>query len=516
MPDILHWTGHPFVDVGIAAICAMCGKDDPGQLTLEHLDAAAREMQEYYFSRCLNSYLSCVFMDSGYVQPGSGPAKERSRREYAARVLFAHRAAPEPETAGLPCAFSGRPATHLIHRSQMPLLTGQGVLNFYPAGTGALPVNGPFLTALQALPLGGRRTEGKLLVAHSDSPAVTLALARMYVDDNRRLIQLAKAGSLPLKDGPDALLPREQAAWDAKQKCPKYPDAKSAPSLITADLMRVWDSQNFLAVDIPSPSLTVYWMSSSGQGPSLEIFHLPSNLIRFLILVNGAKTRATWNRTVARGWSSPQSGKEDPRGRRKARIKETQPPVPGGPGRSRNSVLSDLLPIYQNGFLDLNAARTFLHRHMLPRGREVLDGVQESKWELTELFLREVFGMDSARVNAIRSFADRLAEYVQRTNDKKLFQRIVYSDKAWEFRIALINAQRNQAVNGGSLLFGLDDYLAVFEAEDSVGQLDWRLTRDLISVRLVEQLHKSGFLDKEMLADQDGIPASDSESRMGD
>ena len=235
----IDWTGNPLVDVGIATLCAINNRSVPQDLTLEDLDIAAREMEDYYFSGLLMSYLTCVFMNSEYVQPGTGEKKEQSREAYAKRVLFAHRSPPDEGAIGLTCAFSGLPATHLIHRGQMPLLTGEDVLNFYPSGLGTLPIAGQYLTALQALPLGGRRCEGKMLIGHSDSGEITVGLAKKYLDDNRRLLQLSKVGQLPQKDGADPALVREQGAWDSQKKRAKYPDAKAAPSLISFDLMRI-------------------------------------------------------------------------------------------------------------------------------------------------------------------------------------------------------------------------------------------------------------------------------------
>src|SRR5260370_40299313 len=103
----------------------MSRREAPETLTLEDLDNAATELKSYYFSGILTSYLTCVFMNSEYVQPGSGPKKDAKREEYAQEVLFAHRRATDPEMRGLLCVFSGRPATHVIHRGQMPLLTGE-------------------------------------------------------------------------------------------------------------------------------------------------------------------------------------------------------------------------------------------------------------------------------------------------------------------------------------------------------------------------------------------------------
>lgn len=500
----MHWTGNPLLDVGIATLCAIANRPMPEDLTLEDLDAAAHEMKEYYFSGLLASYLTCVFMNSEYVQPEIGAKKAQTREAYSKRVLFAHTAQPDAGATGLLCAFSGLPATHLIHRGQMPLLTGEDVLNFYPSGRGTLPVAGPYLTALQALPLGGRRSEGKLLIGHSDNGRVTVELAKKYLDDNRRLLELSKAGQLPQKDGPDPALPREQGAWDTQKKRAKYPDAKAAPSLIAFDLTQIRALQRETELDEPA-SVTVYWLSSSGQGPSLAVYHLPSNMIGFLRRVGTAQTRSRWNHIVAKGWQ--RIGGEDgtapaanpPTGKKNKARKQT---IEGGPGRSRNTVLADLFQIYEGGVVDIRAAKTFLRRHLLSDLRGIRFP-EDCDWTLTELFLKEVLGMERERIEAIRSFADGLADHIKSRNDKKLFKTIVRAQRAFEFRNALTKAQRNEADANGRLLFGFEQYLDVFEADDSIGRLDWSLVRDLISIRLVEQLHKSGFLTKDMLDDEE-------------
>lgn len=491
MSALLKWTGHPLLDVGIATVCAMVGKDLPRQLTLEDLDRAAEEMERHYFSGFLASYLTCVFMNSEYVQPGTGPKKDQSRERYKRRVLYAHRWRGDPDAEGFVCAFSGEAATHLIHRGQMPLLTGEGVLNFYPAAVGALPIRGPYLTALQALPLGGRRTEGKLLIAHADHEYLNIALAGRWLEDNRRLVALAAAGGLPPREGPDAGLSREHAVWDPKKRLPKYPDAKSAKSLVLWDLMDIWDQKNLSVVITHPVSVTVYWLSNSGQGPSLEIYPLPSNLLRFLVLASGPQTRDAWRGLVARGWQDLQ------------KANKTDRVVRPGPGRSRNRVLEDLLAIYEPGFCDRQAGHRFLQRHVLSWMKENVRRQLECDWTLISLFLKEIFGMDQKRIDDVRTFADRLAEHIRRRNDRRLFRDLIYSKRPWELRNALTKAQRNEFLDNRGLLFGLDEYLAVFEAEDNAGKYDWSLTRDLISIRLIEQLQRAGYLTEDMLREEE-------------
>lgn len=516
--EILNWTGHPLVDIGVATLCALSKKTDPRHLTLEDLDSCADMMAEYYFSGLMTSYLTCVFMNSAYVQPNMS---EEKRKQYENSVLRAHRVSPETSGAGR-CPFSSKTSTVPVHRGQLPLLTGEDVLNFYPAGRGFLPVHGPYLVALQALPLGGRRTEGKLLVVHADEPILTLAFAERYLADNLRLLNLAKNASLPNASGPVPELEREQSSGLDQKKKPKYPDAKAPVSLIGNDLMEVYRTRVGPEFRNHRASLTAYWLSNSGQGPSLQVFQVPAQVTRFLQKADAAICGATWRHLIAQSWrkfsteesvTTMEDGVEGKKSK-KNKKKSGGPQVPGGPGRSRNDVLADLFSIYENGFLDLAAAKVFLRRHLLgdssywnqktittntvgPRLRQP----EKTKWDLTELFLKEVMGMDERRIVAIKDFADRLASHINTANDRGLFRSLVYGQRPWEVRNALTKAQRNQAKDHGQLLFGLAEYLEVFEADDAVGRNDWSLARDLISIRLVEQLHVSGFFGKGENAD---------------
>jgi CRISPR-associated protein Cst1 len=510
---LLRFTGHPIPDVGIAAVCGLVGKSSSDELSLEDLDMVAKELAEYYFSGLMTSYLSCVFMNSEYVQP-----KQSKRQEYAARILYAHRWPGDDAARGLRCVYSGEPATHLVHRSQIPMLTGQDVINFYPAGRGGLPVSGKYLAVIQALPMGGRRAEGRLLFAHSDDAELMISLATRYIRDNRRLLNLAKARKLPAKDGPDPVLEREHAAKDQKTKGAKYPDAKGPTSLIASDLVDISGSELRVRPDRPPASVTVYVMSNSGQGPSLEIHHVPSQLVKFLRLVGRAPTGNAWRAMIARSWRSPQAviseadteqegGGPPPAKRSRKEMKEAATPV-SGPGRSRNDLFADLFPIFDSGFTDLRASRHFLRKHVLGdvswSGFSSKSGPQAKipdasavDWEITRLFLCEVMGMDEKRVGRIREFADGLAKHVLATNDKRLFQDVVFSQRSWEVRNALTKAQRDEARERNVLLFGMQDYLEVFEAEDSAGAVEWGLVRDLISIRLVETLQKQQFFSGE-------------------
>ena len=300
---LIKWTGHPLADVGVATLCAMAGKKEPAKLTVEDLDKAGHELMEAYTDPIFMSYLSCVFtMNAPYTNPTTGA---ESRKASLERLLRPQRGEPDEAARGLRCVFSGDSATHMLDRSQMPMLTGAGVMNFYPAGRSELPVAAPYLLALQAIALGGRRSEGKLLVVHCDDPQFTLQFARAYLARNRMLVDLAARTGFPRWRG-RATSSIANAPAGTAGKRPKYPDAKAPQSLVMDDLAEIISDRGTGRMGQAFTSVTVYLMSNSGQGPSLSIEHIPGEFVQFLTELSGAKFWRTLEATDRKGLASPQ------------------------------------------------------------------------------------------------------------------------------------------------------------------------------------------------------------------
>lgn len=517
---LLKWTGHPLADVGVATLCALVDKDDPEQLTLEDLDQAGDEIRAAYLDPIFMSYLSCVYtMNAPYTNATTGAEK---RAVDIRRLLLPHRGLPDDATSGLRCIFSGEPATHLMERSQMPMLTGAGVLNFFPMGQSELPVAAPYLLAIQALALGGRRSEGKLLIVHCDDPRWTLQFARRYLGRNRQLINLARARNLPDRDGPHDSLERECAGWDSGKKRPKYPDAKAPESLVMADLVEVVSERGSGRMADAITSVTVYLISNSGQGPSLAIEHIPGTFVTFLQELHGTQFATRWQSLVLRSWRAAKGDTTESTEDSPTEVKKKSKPakqngstVPPGPGRSRNELYNDLLAIFESGTCNWQAATRFIRRHLLSNpARLFMDPQRISAivpkidsadlelidWQLTSLFLEKVLGMNKDRIERIREFADRLSELIDKHNDKSLFRGLVFTANETQYRLLLTKVQRNYAREKNALLFGYEDYLNMFLADDSGERVYWSLIRDLISIRLVEQLFIKKFFERSVNA----------------
>ena len=478
----MHYTGHPLLDVGVATVVAFAGKRDPAQLDEADLEAVADYMARNYVVNPLKSFLTVAFPNSGFTQPAYNKRPEQ-RQIYAQRVLRAFGAdVPRLDVADV---FTGAPAADVpfdvkgeltpgrTFRQHIPLLTGEGVINFCPQGNPGLPVAGTTMLALQAFPLGCAKCGGRLLAVHADDPELIMHFARTFLQGNRRAIQLA------------------QAAGSKKMPEPHYVyKTLLIHTLLEADLMRREARE-----DERLFSLTAYHLSNSGQGVGLDIYPLPMQIIGFLCDMHAADYHQQWAAIVARAWEVA------PQQRRKRPADEPFQP-------RRNWLYEDLfdLPERAHRFLRTYFMRVALRRAMGrtdPRvGYSWRDETHLVSWKITACFLRRIMNMDPERIEQIRNMGDRLAAYVSGQNDRRFFREFFTLRRYGEFRTALVKANLAHVRNGHAPLITLDPYIQVFEQGDGVAHVDWRLARDLVLIRMVEQLHAQGWLGRNV----DAIP----------
>jgi len=474
---MLRFTGHPLVDVGVAVITLFSQRQHPTEVTAADLERMAEYIATDYTRQPLKSFLTVAFPNSGFTQPAFEKTPER-RLVYANLVARAYLNA-QPAGAET-CVFTGEPATAIAFgetlspgrafRQHIPLLTGEDVINFHPGGDAGVPVSGWALLAIQAFPLGCAKSGGKLLAVHSDSEEIILYFAGRFLEANRQAIQLA------------------QQANDTK-----LPEAsQSQRTLLVHTLVQAALMQHDALTNKRPFSITAYHLTNSGQGVALDLYHLPLQIVGFLRVMLQAEYQYEWDAIVRRAWDLPPPVKGDKAARATVEFKPR-----------RNHLYEDLFRLPGN-------APTFIRTYFLrvalnavrsvptdPRGAySVRDQAALVSWKITERFLKGVLQMDKQRINEIRQLGDRLAAYVSQENDRRFFSDFFTLQNYDHLRNALIKANVRHVKRGQPPLIMLDPYLIVFEEGDEVARSDWRLARDLVLIRMIEQLHESGWLHK--------------------
>lgn len=474
---MFRYTGHPFVDVGVATLVAYAGVSKPDQLTERHVDDFTTRIVDWYMNPMMAGYLSyVVFANARFANPAqiNNPKFDDQRRASLSELLNLWRWQPgnplpakeEPADEGELCVFSGDPAVIRASRVLIPMTTDETNINFVPEGRPKLPIAGWCVLALLAMPLGSLNSNGKLWLVHSTDPQTLQHFAAINLDRNRKAFQMS-----------------------GLEKLPNY---RFARTHLIKDLIITQESQHYFVRNAP---LTAYLFTSSGQKSEVEIVHLPSNIIEFVTYAIRHYEPA-WIAIEKRAWA----------------LQDKEAEVEDGKlaYSDRNYFYEDLfeLPYGAGKFL-----RTYLLRRRLagkPSGKQKADPRYEYSfikdreaisWELTEYFLEKVMNMDKERIEAIRNLGDRLADYIQR-HDSRLFKKLFLARNDYQLRLELLRAANSAT---GQLL-PYDEFITVFFIDDGeTAKPDWYFARDLLMVRIIEGLHQTDWIEshKDVVDDVD-------------
>jgi CRISPR-associated protein Cst1 len=372
------------------------------------------------------------------------------------------------------CVFTGEPAVAIAlsdkegfppgraFRQHVPMLTGEDVINFYPGGDAGLPISGIALLCIQAFPLGCAKCGGKLLAVHSDNPDLMLKFAAKFLDANRRQVDLARSsGSTKLTEA-----------------------GSSAKTLLVETLIEIERARRDAQEEQHPYSVTAYHWSNFGQTPSLEMYHLPLELTRFLGAIVHIEYKNEWQAIEHRAWWVAKKREtlpveEKPRKRK---------PKLNAPDREDITFRRNLL--YEDLFRLPNRVRHFIRRYFLSQSPG------STSWKLTELLMKEVIHMDRVTIEEIRQLGDKLGEYVQTTGDKQFYSAFFSETRYDHFRDLLMRVNRRRLKSAESPIITLDEFFSVFESEwEGIPRYDrWKLARDLVLIAMTDYLDKAGRL----------------------
>ncbi|MCS6829096.1 MAG: hypothetical protein NZ749_00480 [bacterium] len=188
------FTGNPFVDAGIAAMCAASGVDAPEQLDMDAVHRAVETLYRVLLSDSAfvrrepykvfaTSTMSMLFPNSPLPQ-ASFPTPEKKREKYRERVenlLWLLTA--ESQNADSLCFACGRPALLHVGIDRFPLMGSEILLNFHPMHTGGHPICAFCALAVQFLPFSVMQTKtegGRLWFVHTPEATLSTTIVRDY------------------------------------------------------------------------------------------------------------------------------------------------------------------------------------------------------------------------------------------------------------------------------------------------------------------------------------------------
>lgn len=466
---MLKYTRHPFVDVGVAAAVAFSGKTRPEEVDEQDLEKMIEYISKHYPRKPASSFVQLAFtINAVYTQPA---VRDVEKREADSRAFLQVILERDSHSDAEKCGFCGRDALKKeikamkqvsgpITRQHVPLILAKGLMNFFPTFSNlGVPICGSCLFAIQAMPLGAGSCSGRLLIVHSDDEETNLDFAKRFIERHQRNFQLTELTKYPAERFPRTILIDELLEIARRRREEGREDAARYGSI------------------------SAYHFTNYGTNADIDMYHLPHQIVEFLRVARSGKYAQVWNQIARRGWQQVEGARA---------------------GVARNYLYEDLfdLPERTAHFIRVYFLRRGFERAFKedPRREYALEqDLELISWDLTEMFLRKVVGMEPERREAIKKLGDRLSSYIQETNAKRFFGNFYRSNRYGELRGLLIKASNDEVRRGKSPIVGFDEFVTIFEDGEDLPRIDWRLARDLVLIRMIEQLREWLGKNKEVL-----------------
>jgi CRISPR-associated protein Cst1 len=426
---------NPLIKIGYAVLSDLAGESELiSTFETSRLDAAASYIEDKYTTpgAWRNFAWGSAFPNSPMLQYSYDKPHLVYKKHEAAEFLLRRYREDTPILEGQDCVFCGRAAVFVATREHIPLLNAQGYGNFGGLGQAGLPVCGTCLLAAHALPLGCQIVSGRLLAVFSDNDDVTFGLARAALRQMQVMLQMEGLEKMPGK---------------------RFVRTRLIETLIEAQRqglkLREYKGQN--------SSLTGYLFTNSGQNAEIEIFELPSDVVDFLTAIKRQDqvVQRAWNRAIARGWGQPKDEGEE----------ETQ---------RRNNLYEDLFTLPDRAFV-------FLRKHILPT----------RSWELTRFFLQRVMHMDPRTIELLKELGTRFAAYSREKSG--FFFEFMREQNYTKWRQRLVEASYDSTKRFEMPLITAEEFLRAFTKPHDADQFwSWKLPRDIVTLRILEEKVKAG------------------------
>lgn len=427
MSEIIYdFTGNPFVDAGIWAICGLV-KKKPKELDKNDLKSVLNEIVQIYLTKKWSKNIYSIFPNN----PVTNPSVKNKEERYL-EILNELIDGITPLGNSGSCISCGR--RDMIQRSgkdRIPLTGSKKMINYFSYGTDGADYCPACAFAVQFSPLVFYACVNLLLV-HSNSEKIMKIWSQKAIKNVRKQIS---SGNYT-------------GCFDEG-----YKNQKNALFHIIEMIQKLEERPDLRNDDI---SINFYYFTNYIQNPDLDIYHIPAHVFNFLYLANGPGHDEDWMKIVKRGYRYVNWDKVKKEDEYKNR---------------ENMVYTNLL----NG-------KSIIGFFMDRKNKNAL-----GDWDLLSCYLREVRNMDERRIKTIKKVGNELADYIQTYDDVKTLNKLEMASNYKSFRNILRIIIKKRIENGAEKpLFSFDEYANYLFPD---GNLSWRETQDLILFRIYEVLH---------------------------
>ncbi len=423
------FTGNPFVDAGIWAICEYSGRKKPEEIKIEDLKEIASDVVPIYTTAEWVKNLYSFFPNNPITNP-SVKINDKGKKLLQSFEDSIDQIELFDASKGVGnCISCGKhdvkaPKT----KSEIPLIGSGAMINFFPNGQSGGDYCSACTFAVQFSPLVSYACV-KFLLIHSNSDKIMHYWAEKAIKNVQRQV-LAKNYNGCFDEG--------------------YKNPVNALFHIIEDILLEYEANWILE----NPSINMYHFTNYSQAPDLDIYRVPTPVFKFLAYVKQLEQISEWRKIVRRGYFNWDKIKE------------------GDEYKNRgNSVYTNLLK-----------GNSIVKYFIYNKTRQVY-----GDWELLEFYLKEVRNMSDKRLDTLQKVGDTLSEYIKDTQNIKRLNQLEMANNFSTFRNLLRLIEKDRIKRGSqNSLFTLEEFMKDLFPEGNIG---WRETQDLLLFRIYENLH---------------------------
>ena len=440
----IKFTGHPFVDVGVAVMECWLDKKCK-EFTDEDLMKAKKWLIKQYDKASFKGYLSTIFPNSFWANYNISEEKKEVRRKELLE---------EEKVIGRKCYFCDNQATFLANRAYIPLIAGEDSLNYSTFGLFDIPVCKYCITSIQFFPLGSIKVEGSILIFWSTSNEWTLKLTKSIFEIMQQITTGLKGN----------------------EKIEGFKKPKTRLMEILDRSLKDIKKENVKNIN----DFTAYHFTNYGTSPDIDMYSLPAKLSRYLTLIKRSEFSEIHNNIKIYHWLIP-----------KKKNKEQEEKVDYD--NIQNKYWEALCDVFQSENWKEESYRIVKYFYLIKDKEKIYLNC----FGLAEFFLKEVNGMRKERLDIVRILGDLIAEIGKK--DTKWINNLYNRElKPYEFINYLTRLQKY--LSGIEKVFKYEDILLLLdisnEEDSTINYQESSLIQSLILIRVFEVLSKN----KEIIA----------------
>ena len=208
-------------------------------------------------------------------------------------------------------------------------------------------------------------------------------------------------------------------------------------------------------------SISLYYFISNNQRQAIDIIHIPTSSLVFVAFASSYDPQG-WRKILSCGWRKNPSTENDFEIFEKEKTNEIYLKLLNN---------ESILPY----FLDLKSRST------------------NTKWDLLEFYCKEVLGMDEKALELIKNVGDKIVETLSALEDNKLIRRLRELETAtrlYQFEEFFVNLEKLRQRKGlEKPLMTFDEFSALLVSYGENIDISWKTVKHLLLFRIYEKLH---------------------------